>query len=115
MPGPRGPHQPGQKFSKDALKNVGAIFRVMWDHYKGRFCLVIVGILVSAWAMLQSTLFTQRLIDDYITPMLAQREAGATTLDYGPLAAAIGRRAPRRLRRHVISGAGAQISPKKIF
>ena len=91
MPGPRGPHQPGQKFSKDALKNVGAIFRVMWDHYKGRFCLVIVGILVSAWAMLQSTLFTQTLIDEYITPMLAQREAGATTLDYGPLAAAIGR------------------------
>ena len=91
MPGPRGPRQPGQKFSKDALKNVGAIFRVMWDHYKGRFCLVIVGILVSAWAMLQSTLFTQRLIDDYITPMLAQRESGATTLDYWPLAAAIGR------------------------
>ncbi|MBR3158729.1 MAG: ABC transporter ATP-binding protein [Atopobiaceae bacterium] len=91
MPGPREPRQPGAKFSKDALKNVGAIFRVMWDHYKGLFCLVIVGILVSAWAMLQSTLFTQKLIDDYITPMLVQRDAGATSFDYGPLAAAIGR------------------------
>ena len=91
MPGPRGPHQPGAKLSKDALKNVGAIFRVMWGHYKGLFCLVIVGILVSAWAMLQSTLFTRTLIDSYITPMLAQRDAGATTFDYGPLAAAIGR------------------------
>ena len=91
MPGPRGPRQLGQKFSKDALKNVGAIFRVMWDHYKGLFCLVIVGILVSAWAMLQSTLFMQSLIDEYITPMLAQRDAGATTLDYRPLALAIGR------------------------
>ena len=90
MPGPRGPRQPGAKFSMSALKNVGAIFRVMWDHYKGRFALVIVGILVSAWAMLQSTLFTQTLIDEYITPMLAQLDSGAA-LDYGPLAAAIAR------------------------
>ena len=93
MPGPesRGSRQPGAKFSKESLVNVGAIFRVMWDHYKGLFCLVIVGILVSAWAMLQSTLFMQSLIDEYITPMLAQRDAGATTLDYRPLALAIGR------------------------
>ena len=36
--------------------------------------------------MVQSTLFTQTLIDDYITPMLGQ-----TNPDFGPLAGAIGR------------------------
>ena len=81
----------GGKVSKEALKNVGAIFKVMWSHYKVLFCVVIVCILVSAWAMLQSTLFTQTLIDGYISPMLAQSEAGVTELDYGPLAGAIGR------------------------
>lgn len=81
----------GGKVSKDALKNVSAIFRVMWDHYKAPFCVVIGCILFAAWAMLQSTLFTQALIDDYISPMLAQSEAGISELDYGPLAGAIGR------------------------
>ncbi len=76
--------QPGQKFSKDALKPVMSIFRLAWKNYKLHFLLVIVCILVSSWATLQSTLFTQSLIDDYITPML---ESGST--DYGPLLKAI--------------------------
>ena len=68
------------------LKSVGAIFKFMLKRYKGLFALVVVGILVSSWAMVQSTLFTQTLIDDYITPMLSQAKP-----DFGPLAGAIGR------------------------
>lgn len=68
------------------LKPVLAIFSFAWKRYKLLFVLVVAGILVSAWAMVQSTLFTQTLIDDYITPMLGQ-----TNPDFGPLAGAIGR------------------------
>ena len=84
---PRNNKQPaGKGVSNEGLKPVMSIFKLVWRNYKLSFCLVIVGILVSAWASLQSTLFTQTLIDDYITPMLA---SGST--DYGPLAGAIGR------------------------
>ncbi len=76
----------GGRISKDALKPVMAIFALVWRNYKLQFCAVVAGILVSAWATLQSTLFTQTLIDDYITPML---QTGSN--DYGPLALAIGK------------------------
>ena len=76
--------QPGQKFSKDAIRPVMSIFKLAWMNYKVHFCVVVACILVSAWATLRSTLFTQSLIDDYITPML---ESGSS--DYGPLLNAI--------------------------
>ena len=70
----------------NTLKTLGSIFAFMLKRYKLLFVLVVVGILVSSWAMVQSTLFTQSLIDDYITPMLTQPNP-----DFGPLGAAIGR------------------------
>ncbi len=84
--GARGPRTMSFKVDREALGPVMEIFRLVWRNYKLHFCLVIVCILVSAFATLRSTLFTQSLIDDYITPMM---ETGST--DYGPLAGAIGR------------------------
>ena len=74
------------KVDRKALRPVMAIFGKVWKNYKIHFCVVIACILISAWCTLQSTLFTQSLIDDYITPML---ESGST--DFGPLAKAIGK------------------------
>ena len=68
------------------LSSVREIFAFAWKRYKLHFLLVVVGILASSLAMVRSTLFTQTLIDDYITPMLGQ-----TNPDFGPLAGAIGR------------------------
>ena len=68
----------------DTLKAVSAIFAFAWKRYKLLFIGVVVGILASSWAMVQSTLFSQTLIDDYITPMLSQASP-----DYGPLARAV--------------------------
>ena len=74
------------KVDRKALRPVMSIFGLVWRNYRLQFCMVIACILISAWCTLQSTLFTQSLIDDYITPMVA---SGST--DYGPLAWAIGR------------------------
>ncbi len=74
----------------NTLKSVGAIFAFMFKRYKGLFALVVVGILVSSFAMVRSTLFTQSLIDDYILPMIQVAQQGQTP-DFGPLGAAIGR------------------------
>ena len=75
---------------QNTLKSVGKVFAFMLKRYKGLFVLVIVGILASSWAMVQSTLFSRSLIDDYITPMLMTVQDGGTA-DFGPLGAAIGR------------------------
>ena len=72
--------------AQGTLKSVRAIFAFAWKRYKVLFVLVVVGILASSWAMVQSTLFTQKLIDDYIIPMLGQ-----TRPDFGQLAGAVGR------------------------
>ncbi len=83
--GPRGPRV-ATKIDKQTLGPVKEIFKLIWRNYKLQFCLVIVCIVVAAFASLRATLFTQSLIDDYIVPML---ESGST--DFGPLAGAIGR------------------------
>ncbi len=54
--------------------------------YTPHLILTAVLILISVLANVQGTLFIQRLIDDYITPMLV-----ADTPDFGPLAGAIAR------------------------
>ena len=82
--GARGPRGMSFKVDKEALGPVKEIFKLVWRNYKVHFCLVICCILVSAWATLQSTLFTQSLLDDYVIPMM---ESGST--DFGPLAGAI--------------------------
>ncbi|MDO4807551.1 MAG: hypothetical protein Q4A07_09900, partial [Coriobacteriales bacterium] len=74
----------------NTLKHIGSIFKFMLKRYKFLFALVIVGILASSFAMVQSTLFTRSLIDNYITPMLQAVQQGQTP-DFGPLAGAIGR------------------------
>ena len=72
------------------MKAVGRVFAFTLKRYKFLFALVIVGIFASSFAMVQSTLFTRSLIDNYITPMLAQVQQGQSP-DFGPLAGAIGR------------------------
>ena len=76
------------KQKNNTLKAVGAIFKFMFKHYKLLFALVVIGILASSLAMVQSTLFTRSLIDNYITPMLRQVQQGQTP-DFGPLGGAI--------------------------
>ena len=79
-----------EKKKSSAIKSVGAVFAFMFRRYKLLFALVVVGILASSFAMVRSTLFTQSLIDNYITPMLQQVQQGQTP-DFGPLGAAIAR------------------------
>ena len=84
MPGPRG-RMPmkGQK-----IENPGRIFKRLIGYvaksYGIHLIAVAVLIFVSVLMNVQGTLFLQRLIDDYITPML-----GAESPDFGPLARAI--------------------------
>jgi len=87
MPGPgmrRG--MPGGK----KIENPGRIFKRLMKYvardYTPHLILTAVLILISVMANVQGTLFIQRLIDDYITPMLV-----ADTPDFGPLAGAIAR------------------------
>ena len=79
-----------KKDGQNTLKSVGVVFSFMLKRYKFLFALVIVGILASSWAMVQSTLFTRTLIDEYIAPMVMAAQQGQTP-DFGPLGAAIGR------------------------
>ena len=80
--GPRGP--------KPKIKNPGKLFvRVMkyvFQDYLIHYILVMLFILVSVFANIQGTLFTQTLIDDYITPFLLTENP-----NFGPLLEAIGR------------------------
>lgn len=77
---------------KPKVENMGKIFmrvlKIALKEYWLQFIIVIVCILLSAQCMLQGTLFTQSLIDDYITPMVQTVSAGGTA-DFMPLAMAI--------------------------
>ena len=72
------------------IENPGRIFKRLMKYvardYTPHLILTAVLILISVLANVQGTLFIQRLIDDYITPMLV-----ADTPDFGPLAGAIAR------------------------
>ena len=70
---------------RQQLAALRQVLAYMLSRYKKRFVLVIVCILGSVLATLNGTLFTQRLIDDYILP-LAQSPAP----DFGGLARALG-------------------------
>ena len=63
---------------------LGRLLGVMFKNYKFSCLAVAVCVIGSSLASVQGILFTQTLIDDYITPML---HSGAA--DYGPLAAAM--------------------------
>ncbi len=85
MAGPMGRPPRGMK---PQVKNPGKLFmRLMnfvFRKYKWHYITVIVLIFVSVLASVQGTLFTQRLIDDYIMPML-----GTKSPDFAPLGRAI--------------------------
>ena len=85
MAGPMGRQPRGMK---PQVKNPGKLFmrlmRYVFRTYKWHYIAVIAMIFISVLANVQGTLFTQRLIDDYIAPLLL-----ADTPDFGPLAGAI--------------------------
>ena len=85
MPGPRGPKGP-----KPKIENPGRLLKRLMGYilkkYGVLYALVIIGILASVMCNTQGTMFMQKLIDDYITPMI---ESGSD--DYGPLLHAIGK------------------------
>ena len=88
-PGPRGPRGPhGGMMKVGSMKGQGKILarlmKMIFQEYKWYMLLVVVFIFASVLCTLQGTLFTQKLIDDYILPMLAQESP-----DFGPLAAAL--------------------------
>ena len=82
-------HNPGDRFQpQEQAKNKKAtllrLFKYVMEHYRFSFLVVFACIIVSSVATLASTLFTQKLIDDYIVPLT---ETAAP--DYSPLAMAL--------------------------
>ena len=70
------------------MKNPGKLFTRLMSYvfrtYKWHYLTVIALIFVSVLANVQGTMFTKRLIDDYIAPLLLTENP-----DFGPLAGAI--------------------------
>lgn len=83
MPGPRDRMPKGKR-----IENPGKVFKRLMAYvaksYGPHLFIVAVLILVSVLANVQGTMFIQRLIDDYITPMLT-----SDAPDFHPLAMAI--------------------------
>ena len=86
MPGPMNRAQRGVKPS---IENPGKVFKRLLSYifkdFKGLFAVVFAMIVISVLANIQGTLFTKRLIDDYITPFLLNTD----TPDFTPLRNAI--------------------------
>ena len=84
--GVREPHMSREDLKKSLGKGstVWRLFSFIFKNYKIRFGVVLVCIVISALATLASSLFTKTLIDDYITPLLAQ-----TVPDFSPLTIAL--------------------------
>ena len=59
------------KKSSFSLKVLGRVIRYMLHYYKIPFILVVACIVITAVATVIAATFPQRLVDDYITPMLA--------------------------------------------
>ena len=74
MRGPMGPGMRGPRGPKPKIENPGKLFlRVIsyvFRYYKVHCIFVLMCIFISVLASLQGMLFTQNLIDDYITPFL---------------------------------------------
>ena len=79
-----GPMNRPPRGMKPQVKNPGKLFsRIMayvFKTYKWHYLAVILLIFVSVLASVQGTMFTQRLIDDYIGPMLLQDRPDFTPL-----------------------------------
>ncbi len=74
---------------KASPKFLGRLIGYMFQHYATAFIAVIICIVISVAAMLRSVLFTQSLVDDYITPMVTFYQQTATTPDFAPLLRAL--------------------------
>ena len=68
-----------QKKSSFSLKVLGRVIRYMLHYYKIPFILVVACIVISAVATVIGATFPQRLVDDYITPMLAMVRLAASS------------------------------------
>jgi len=82
--GPRGMKNAGKPGAKNPKKTLMRIIREVMSRYKFHYLAVLCCIVVSAFASVRGTLFTQTLIDDYILPMIGQDNP-----DFGPLGRAI--------------------------
>ena len=69
---------------KESLYILKRLLAYMVKNYKVSFCIVVVCIVVSAFATMQGMLFVQSLVDDYIMPLL-----NAGHPDFAPLAHAL--------------------------
>ena len=83
--GPKHVSRAGRPGAKNPGKTFGRIMKEIGSRYAPHCALVLVCIVVSAVANVRGTLFTQKLIDDYILPMM-----GSESPDFAPLAKAIG-------------------------
>ncbi len=72
--------------TENPIKALGRVMKYLSRDYLPHIVIVVVLIVVGVWATIQGTLFTQTLIDDYITPLLGQADP-----DFGPLLRAITR------------------------
>ncbi len=105
--GGRGHRSQEPKMSCEEIKKslgkdstVFRLFRYIFRHYAFRLVVVLVCIVLSAYATLQSSLFSRTLIDEYIAPLLAQANP-----EYSPLALAL-----LKLAAILVIGAAASYS-----
>ncbi|MBQ8638379.1 MAG: ABC transporter ATP-binding protein [Lachnospiraceae bacterium] len=71
-PGPRGPRGPRPKL-EDPMGLFRRLMKFVLKDYAPLAVIVLVCIIVSVLASVQGTMFTQTLIDDYITPLIGQQ------------------------------------------
>lgn len=69
------------KLNPNGLKRV---FKMVWNDYKWLIVIIAILVCVNSFANVYGNTFQQRLIDDYITPMLA-----TSSKDFSPLFSAI--------------------------
>ena len=96
-----GPKPKVKKPGKVLKRLMGIIFK----KYKFQLIIVFVCIIISVLSNVQGTLFIQRLIDDYITPLL-----GVGNPDFLPLAMAI-----LRVAAFYVTGAVATYTYSRIM
>ncbi len=84
MARPRSQKRMTREDFRNAKGTMKRLFAFLFKNYPIHFTLMFVCIIVSVLANVQGTLFMRTLIDDYVTPMVAE---GST--DFGPLLHAI--------------------------
>lgn len=67
-----------KKLDKNTLKRLFQNY--IFKYYKFRFFLVMILVIISALSGVASSLFIEKLIDDYITPMLGESSPNFTPL-----------------------------------